>query len=151
MARGGLSKSTVSSVRVSIDTLMTGDESDRAVAGYLAQFLQANGVTARRLRDRVWFYAPGHWLPGWRVVQWRGGDELGLAHPGSRVPLDWGCCHRAAPVQGRRPLRPVSARRDGTGAWSCVLLDRRLGCDCMPGPATPEPTTAGRSSFHGGA
>lgn len=29
----------------------------------------------RKWRDRIWLYRPGSWCPGWRVVQWRNGDE----------------------------------------------------------------------------
>ena len=31
--------------------------------------------TVRPWRDRVWFYRPGQWRPGWRVVQWSTADE----------------------------------------------------------------------------
>lgn len=33
------------------------------------------GEQVRPWRDRIWFYRPGSWLPGWRFVQWDGGDQ----------------------------------------------------------------------------
>lgn len=50
----------------------------------------------RPLRARIWYYRPGAWEPGWRIIQ-RGGDEY-----------DWhtiviGSCITGAVVFATRP------------------------------------------------